>query len=439
MNRTTYKQVFIGIIVLSAAFTGFARTVTMTAEVDKPYILVETPQTVYLRIGLTGCPLETLRERPPVNVTLIIDKSGSMSGERIRHAREAAILAVQRLSPNDIVSVVTFDSDVQVIVPATKMTRRDDVIRRIRQIEAGGMTALYAGVKTGAMEVQKFQSPDRVNRIVLLSDGHANVGPNSPQELGRLGEQLARQGLAVTTIGLGLSYNEDLMSRLALMSDGGHYFAESPRQLGPIFDREFDRAMSVVAQEVHIEIHCGEQFRPVRVLGREGAIKDGRILIDMGSIYSEHEKYVLVEVESAGDKPVKPRELANVRLQYRDMNTGKTVKADGQGVDVRFTASQTETEKHLNTRVAADVVEQIAVEENERATALRDEGKVEQARQVLLENAAFLRSNAAPLASPALDKFAAENEQAADNLTGRDWDRQRKVMRQDQAGRRTQQ
>lgn len=437
MKTIVEKLIVVMVSALSAA--GMAKTIALTAEVDKPFILIESPQTVYLRVGLTGCPLERLKERPPVNVALVIDKSGSMSGERIHHAREAAILAVRRLGPNDIVSVITYDSDVQVLIPATKMTRRDDLISRIRRIEAGGMTALHAGVKAGAEEVRKFQSSNRVNRIILLSDGHANVGPRSSEELGRLGEQLAQKGLSVTTIGLGMSYNEDLMSRLALMSDGGHYFAESPCELGPIFDREFDRALSVVAQDVRIEILCGEKFRPVRILGREGSIEDRKIVIDMGTVYSEHEKYVLVEVESSADEAAKLREIANVRLRYQDMNTGKTVNLTGQAVDVRFTASSAEAEKHLNKKVAADVVEQIAIEENERATALRDEGKIEQARQVLSDNATFLRSKGAVLESPALEKYAEENEQALDNLAGEDWNRQRKVMRESQTTRRTQQ
>ena len=268
-----------------------AAVITLTAEVDKPLLLADRTQTAYLRIGLTGCPQERLKERTPVNVAMVIDKSGSMSGDRIRYAREAAILALQRLNADDIVSVVVYDSQVQVLVPATKMTRREDIIRAIRRIEAGGTTALYAGVQAGAEEVCKFQTPGRVNRVVLLSDGQANVGPQTPEALGRLGAQLAEKGLSVTTIGLGLGYNEDLMSRLADKSDGGHYFAESPNELASVFDREFDRALSVVAQEIRIEIILPKGIRPVRLLGREGTIKGQSVTIELGSVYSEHEKY----------------------------------------------------------------------------------------------------------------------------------------------------
>lgn len=440
MKTTTLSLSLLTAVCVLAAMAGRpvqAATITLTAEVDKPLLLAETTQTAYLRVGLTGCPLERLKARTPLNVALVIDRSGSMSGEKIGKAKEAAILALHRLNAEDIVSVVVYDTEAQVLVPATKMTRRDDIIGKIRQIKPGDTTALYAGVETGAQEVEKFQSLDRVNRIVLLSDGLANVGPKSPQALGKLGARLAEKGISVTTIGLGLGYNEDLMSRLAYTSDGGHYFAEEADELAGVFDEEFGRALSVVAQQVHIEIICGEGMRPVRVLGRQGMIDGRTVTLDMNHIYSEHEKYVLIEVEIPGDQAIRPRELACVRLSYRDMNAETPVKSS-HAVEVRFCDSQTDSDKSVNKRVMADVVEQLAIERNEQATALRDEGKLEEARQTLKANSVYLRSNADKYASPSLKQYAEENEQAADQLDSADWTKERKVMRESQSSRKTQ-
>ncbi|NLW85128.1 MAG: VWA domain-containing protein [Phycisphaerae bacterium] len=445
--KTTFSILLLAVLCVFAIMTvspAEASTITLTAELDKPLMLEQKIQTAYLRIGLTGYPLEAVQKRSPVNIALVIDKSGSMSGERIQHAREAAILALRRLNADDIVSVVTYDSSVQVLVPATKMTNREDVIRKIGQIQASGTTALYAGVQAGAKEVEKFQSPGRVNRVILLSDGHANVGPSSPEELGRLGGQQAEKGLTVTTIGLGLSYNEDLMSRLALKSDGGHYFAKSPNDLASVFDREFDRALSVVAQEIRIEIHLPAYVRPVRVLGREGHIDNQTILVDMGSVFSEHEKYVLIETEvgpgpeSVASSLSRPLPIADVKIRYRDLKTTE-LQTQNAHITAILTGDADRVEKSINTRVAADVVEQIGVLENERATALRDEGKIEQARQVLNDNADYLRLNAAALNSPGLERFAAENRSQAGQLDEANWGESRKGMVEGQAARRTQQ
>ena len=435
MKSLTYKLIVVILLILPVA--GLAKTVELTAELDRPVILADTEQTIYLRVGLRGCPSEILEQRAPVNVAIVIDKSGSMnSGGKIQAAKEAAILALHRLKSNDIVSVVLYDSDVEVLVPATKMTHRDHIIRKIRGIGAGGSTALYAGVQTGADEVRKFLSNERVNRVVLLSDGLANVGPDSPRALGKLGADLVDEGISVTTIGLGSGYNEDLMSKLAYKSDGGHYFCEEADELAGVFDHEFGRALSVVAQKVIIEITCPKDVKPVRLLGREGTIKGQRITLDMNHIYSDHEKYVLLEVQTpAYEKDA--MSVANVNIRYMDMKTKSEEK-----LDTRVAATVTRSRKVYDTKqnkvVYADVVEQIAIENNEKALALRDKGQVAEAKAELISNSAYLRSNAASLDSEKLDAYAYENEADADAVEKEDWAVQRKSMRESQSMRKSQ-
>lgn len=429
------KMIILALLVMPAV--GMAKTVELTAELDRPVILADTEQTVYLRVGLRGCPVEILQERAPVNVAIVIDKSGSMnSGGKIQAAKEAAILALHRLKSNDIVSVVLYDSNVEVLVPATKMTDRHRMIQKIRGIEAGGSTALYAGVQTGANEVRKFLSTKRVNRIVLLSDGLANVGPDSPHALGKVGADLIDESISVTTIGLGHGYNEDLMSQLAFKSDGGHYFCEEPDELAGIFDQEFGRSLSVVAQKVIIEITCPKGIRPVRLLGREGTIKGQKVMLDMNHIYSEHEKYVLLEVQTnAYEKDA--LNIADVSIRYVDMKNNAEEKQSAR-IAATTTRSREVYDTRQNKGVYADVVEQIAIENNEKALALRDQGQVAEAKQVLMENSSYLRSNAAALSSPKLDSYAYENEKDADAVKQEDWSGQRKAMRESQSVRKTQ-
>ncbi|MEN8127032.1 MAG: VWA domain-containing protein [Planctomycetota bacterium] len=434
MKSLIGKLVVLALLMLPV--TGTAKTIELRAELDRPVILADTEQTVYLRVGLKGCPVEILKERAPVNVAIVIDKSGSMQGHKIQAAKEAAILALYRLKSSDIVSVVLYDSDVQVLVPATKMTNRDRIIRKIRSIGAGGSTALYAGVQTGANEVRKFLSNERVNRVVLLSDGLANVGPDSPRALGKLGANLVDETISVTTIGLGSGYNEDLMSKLAYKSDGGHYFCEEPDELAGVFDQEFGRALSVVAQKVIIEITCPKGVKPIRLLGREGSIKGQTITLDMNHIYSEHEKYVLLEVQTpAYEKDA--LSVADVNIRYVDMKSQSEEKLDTT-VAAATTRSCKVYDKKQNKVVYADVVEQIAIENNERALALRDKGQIPQAQQVLTDNASYLRYNASELGSEKLDGYAYENEKDAAAIPESNWNVQRKSMRESQSSRKTQ-
>ncbi len=308
--------------------------------------------------------------RPLVNMAIVLDKSGSMQGEKIAQARQAAEMALERLGPEDIVSIVLYDTAVQTLVPATKLADRETIYAKIRGIQAGGNTALFAGVSKGAAEARKFFSRDRVNRIVLLSDGLANVGPDSPAELGRLGVALAEEGIVVSTIGFGLDYNEDLMAELALRSDGHHYFAENGVDLARAFDVEFGEAVSVVAQNVTIEIECAEGMRPVRVLGRPAEIAGRRVVVQMSQLFGERERYAILELETPAAPPEAARPVAAVRVSYDNMAT-EQADTIAKRVSARFSADRAEADQALDKRVMADVVEQIAVENNRKAMALR--------------------------------------------------------------------
>jgi Ca-activated chloride channel family protein len=157
----------------------------------------------------------------------------------------------------------------------------------------------------------------------------------------------------------------------------------------------------------------------------------------MNHIYSEHEKYAILEVEIPPQKIDKVRELALVRLSYEDMKTNERTKSS-DSVHVHFSDSEDKVKSSLNKPVYADVVEQIAIETSEKALALRDQGQVQQARQMLIGNSTYLRSNAAALGSDKLESYAVENGKDADAVEQGDWTVQRKSMRESQTTRRSQ-
>ena len=130
---------------------------------------------------------------------------------------------------------MTYDSRARVLIPSTRVTdaNRRELTEKINAVTLGGSTALFAGVSLAANEIAKCREAGFVNRIVLLSDGQANVGPSSAQELGRLGRGLVKEGVSVSTVGVGSDYNENLMTALAQNSDGNFYFVENSRDSLP--------------------------------------------------------------------------------------------------------------------------------------------------------------------------------------------------------------
>lgn len=407
-------------------------SVTLDTAVSHPVLLCDKTQTVYIRVALRGHEPAGACERPPVNVAIVLDKSGSMQGEKIVRAKDAAAKAVCRLGPEDIVSVVTYDTNVRVVVPATKAHEKEWILSRIEEIHAGGSTALHAGVEKGAAELRKFHDDRRVSRLVLLSDGLANVGPSSPAELARLGQRLGGESIAVTTIGLGMGYNEDLMTQLAYGSDGSHYFAENARDLARIFDEEFGRALSVVAQEVEIEVRCGPGVRPLRWLGRTGTIGERTARSSISHIYSQHERYVLLELEVPAGSTGRIPWLAEVDVRYDNLLTHERQRF-GAVVTAQYTLSSEQVAKAINAEVMAAVVEQIATERNEQAVKLRDQGQVQEARSMLEANAQYLYEHADRYHSDRLAEYGGANVEDARNLAPGQWAGRRKAMREAQS------
>ncbi len=432
--KTTMRWIFRMAVGAALGFgleqAALANRVRMDVGMASTVLEADKKQVGYVKVGLTGFEL-TREKRTPVNVAIVIDRSGSMQGEKIAKAREAAVLAVDRLNADDIVSVVAYNGHVTVLVPATKVSDKDVIRSGIERLDAGGSTALFAGVSKGAEEVRKFISRTRVNRVILVSDGLANVGPSSTSALAELGESLAKERICVTTIGLGLDYNEDLMTQLARKSDGNSGFANTSADLNRLMQAEFGDVLAVVAQELVVRIECADGIRPIRVLGREAEIAGRTVRVQMSQLNAGQEKYVLLEVELPATRSGKTREVASATVSYANMATRATDTLAGT-TSVRFSDSAAEVEGGVNRDVMIAVITQTAVERNKLAVELRDKGRVEEARALLTDNAAFLKGNAAKFESKELGGYSVLNAKDAGNLDEANWNRQRKDMRYNQ-------
>ncbi|TWT46962.1 von Willebrand factor type A domain protein [Thalassoglobus neptunius] len=429
MFNTTHVALGWGMLVVLA--TG-SRLLAEQVELDVAsaygVLKSETKQTTWLRVGLTGFEMESDKERAPVNVAIVLDKSGSMNGEKIERAKAAAQDAIDRLGRNDIVSVITYDTTVNVLVPATKLTDKESIKRAISKIRSNGGTALFAGVSKGAAEVRKFLSEERVNRIILLSDGLANEGPSSPSELGSLGGSLKKEGISVSTLGLGLDYNEDLMAKLASRSGGNHFFIERATELADVFNQEFQDVTSVVAQNVRLKVTMPEGIRPVRVLGNESEISGQTIFVDLVQIYSHQDKHIVIEVEVPQAESGTRQRLAKVSATYLNMQSHETDKLSG-AVAVEFSGDVEKVDASINRKVMEDVVAFVSNEQNKLATDFLDAGDLVRCAETLEQNNLYLKANA--------DLFGSERLIELQNINGfqlravqqRDLVRARKDMR----------
>jgi Ca-activated chloride channel family protein len=420
-----------------------AAEVKLDAELGRTVLPTSDPGNVYLRLSLKSLAAAKRERETQINAAIVIDRSGSMQGDRISAAKEGARVALERLSSDDTVALVAYNHNVEVLSRAAPLGgSRDRLKRAINRLTAGGTTALYDGVKEGGRQAEKFLSDDNVNRVVLLSDGLANVGPSSPRALARLGRKLASRGISVSTIGLGLDYNEDLMQRLAAASDGNHVFVERPSDLAEIFDREFGDALSVSARDITITIECKLGFEPIRILGRDGDIDGNRVTLKLNQLQSENERYVVVELKAPEGRSEGAADIADVRVDYVDLDKDAAPAHAKARAKARFSNNKKDLEGGINKAVMSQVTAQIATEKSEKAVALRDKGDIKGARKVLEDNAAYVKeayeqygsgADAAPTASiGVLNELEKQSREAAANLDEKHWNRTRKSMRYDQ-------
>src|SRR5688500_1272000 len=414
--------------------------VRVHVDIDRSVLPADTRERAVVKIGL-DCERPPRRGlRPPVNIALVIDRSGSMSGDKIVKAREAALEAVRRLAPDDIVALVVYDTSVQTLVPAQRVGDGRRLEQAISGIEVGGNTALHGGVTRGASEVRRHMEDRRfVNRVILLSDGLANVGPSSPEELGRLGASLVKEGISVTTIGLGLGFNEDLMTRLAQCSDGNTYFVEHSRDLPRIFSAELGDVLSVVARRIVIEIEFPAGVRPLNFVGRDGTIRGQRAELTLNQLYGGQEKFALVEVEVAPSKAGVELEIARARVSYENAINQRTTTVTAKR-NVQFSASQAAVIRSADHKVQADYAANTLAVAKDEAVALVDSNRRDEAAAVLRKRAQELSVMAEMYKNRQVSAVAAPAASEADRIEAQGLgNAERKIYRAESAQTRSQQ
>ena len=207
------------------------------------------------------------REREPLSLALVVDRSGSMGGEPLAYAKESARTAVMALRDGDRVAVVAYDDQVDLVVPSTPVTDdRHAIVRAIESIGVGGTTALHAGWVEGCTQVLTAPVASGLGRVVLLSDGQANAGITDPAAIAADVGQMVADGVNTSTIGLGHHFNEQLMRHLADAGGGSYTFVESPDQLPGLFATELAGLSALRGRDVRVSL-LGRGVRFVSALG----------------------------------------------------------------------------------------------------------------------------------------------------------------------------
>lgn len=276
---------------------------------------------------------QQLGRRAPINVCLCLDRSGSMEGPPLEFAKRACDYVVDMLEPDDILSIVTFEEQVDVLMPARRVVNKALVKEHIHRLEVGNTTNLYDGMMAACMQIASVQSqtPGYVNRVLLLTDGEPTVGLKDYTSIvQQVGEQKAR-GISITALGFGQEYNEELMAGIARRSGGNYYYIQRPDLLPEVFRRELETLISIVAKNVRVRFHLSRWVSLRQVYGAQPAFNNRIVEIALPDIERGTVRTALAELEFERH-PVGTYRVAKVEVLYDDVVNNRPGSASSDAV-----------------------------------------------------------------------------------------------------------
>ena len=271
---------------------------TLELRTDRTLIRATGGSDRYLVARFTAPGSDRPQARPPVNVAFVIDRSGSMEGQKIALAKKAVQAAVATLRTGDRFAIVAYDDRVEVAIPATNATAeaKRHAAQALSAIDARGSTNLGEGWLRGCEQVASLADDRYISRVVLLTDGLANQGIVDSEELRAHAGALRTRGVMTTAIGLGEDFNEELLRSMSLSGGGNFYFVESAGQIADTIMSELQEALDVVARSVALAVRVPDgalvEALTEAIVEREGPYS--RILL--GDAVSDQEFEVVLRL-----------------------------------------------------------------------------------------------------------------------------------------------
>lgn len=305
--------------ILFLAGTSLAGHLQLQAAFDNDTIFTEQPAPRYLEVLVTASPETSAlqKKRLPLNLALVIDTSGSMRDEKkLDYVKQAAIALVNRLRPEDRLAIISYNTQAKVVLPSSPVSMEQEARWLIQSLRADGGTNLGAGLIEGYHQLREFAGSRTVNRVLLLSDGKANVGITSSAELSRMVLQEADAGISLSTFGVGLDFNEDLLAALSESGRGMYYFIDRPESMEALLAKEFNSVEHLVAADIRVTVTLIPGLRIEQVFANSYEVKGNTVSVRFGDLAAGERRRMQVRFQSDRRGPGAVNKAANVQVSY---------------------------------------------------------------------------------------------------------------------------
>lgn len=318
------------------------------------------------------------------NVALVLDRSGSMAEEPIRALRAAVLAAVAQLAPEDVVSVVAFGSEIETVLEARRRDQVSNLAERVGQLEPAGGAALYDAVNQGAAQVRRQATATSFNQIILVTDGPPTKGPREAEDFTKLAEALAREGIVLSTIGLGAEFNEDMLATMAQIGRGRFRYCAQPGELAEALRLELAGRPRVLGHDAVLTVEFRHDARKLRAFDWNlPAIAGATVTYQFPRLLADAPLTVLAsaQVDGFATRFSLP-DFATVRLRWKDAASGETRELS-RLVGLQFSADGRDVRESANGDVVLTMVDATVREGLEKAIAQLDKANPRGAARAL--------------------------------------------------------
>jgi Ca-activated chloride channel family protein len=362
---------------------------------DYDVIAMAREQHVYVLARIQGEPAPHSEDRLPLNLSLVLDRSGSMAGDKLEYVKQAAQYLAQRLGASDRLSLVSYNHNVNVDIPPEPVVHKDRFLHRIAALTASGNTNLSGGWLQGCQLVAESMATRQINRVLLLTDGLANEGVTDPARLEAMARQKRAEGITTTTMGVGMDFNENLLTRMAAEGGGAFYFIDHPDQAPHIFAEELKDLLNVIGQNLVITLTPSREVRLVRQWNAYPAeVQGASVHFRLGDLFADELKILLLELSIPALAQLGEAEVALLRFEYDELGA-ETVTHRTLELPIKVNiVSEADFAGHApNEEVVRTALLLRAARAREEAIEHADQGDFEGASEVLSATANLIRDS----------------------------------------------
>lgn len=327
-------------------------------------------------------PTVTAKKRRKLNISLVIDRSGSMAGNSLKFALDAAKSVINALTDEDIVSVVVFDDVITTIVPPQNPIDKNIIKQAISSVRAGGITDLHGGWAEGCKHVEKNFDPLAINRVLVLTDGQVNSGITDKKVIINNVTQKGDTGIITTTLGFGSYFQEDLLTGMAASSNGNFYFIQTKEDATEVFTLELDSLKSLIAQNLILKLTPADNVTLSQWLNISKDDKQNqKFKMNFGSVFENEDKLVglkvnVPEFSSTGIFP-----LLSLKYSFETIDDLGNINKTEENLDINITIDNSNDSKL--TPAFLDIAKLKIAQTKNNALELTDSGNYAEAEKTL--------------------------------------------------------